>query len=51
MQIPKPTTADIGLFRSAVPDDPRVEAGSLHGSCRSGSRARSSAAVKSRDVV
>ena len=25
MQIPKPTPADVARFRSAVPDDPRVE--------------------------
>jgi TfoX/Sxy family transcriptional regulator of competence genes len=31
MQIPKPTPADIDRFRSAVPDDPRVEVKPMFG--------------------
>ena len=31
MQIPKPTAADIERFRSAVPDDPRVEVKPMFG--------------------
>ena len=31
MQIPKPTPADIERFRSAVPDDPRVEVKPMFG--------------------
>jgi hypothetical protein len=31
MQIPKPTPADVERFRSAVPDDPRVEVKPMFG--------------------
>jgi hypothetical protein len=31
MHVPKPTPADIALFRSAVPDDPRVEVKPMFG--------------------